>query len=420
MTGKNRSRPLVWYLAAGYLLPAGIEAYLLHYTTELRNQGFDTRIVVFQPLPEVEHRFLKALRDRGIPILSLYHACRWHVRLTLALTLVPWSVSRGLSRTQKSGWLDLRTHLRKKYAVARLRKLLKQDRPDVVHVKGRIIVEAFAALPVERTLYQHTLMGTVDPSWTPPEVKDFRSFLNRIARIFVQGSSIAETMTREFGIERPIEVIPTMVPDECGEPSDNSDSRGGDVPQFGIVCRFTEQKGIRYILDALVAFRERHGVARFLFAGMGPLEDYIREFASGHGLEHVIVRGVEDPVAVLRELDVFVHPGLDDAMPVSIVEALMCGVPCIASTVGATPELVRGGIEGYLIPPADSNAILQAMEKCAAWSTEERREFRRRARGRYVDVCLPSTVGKTVARYYREIMAGSASLNHSPGDQDDG
>ena len=125
-------------------------------------------------------------------------------------------------------------------------------------------------------------------------------------------------------------------------------------------------------------------------------------------------------MAVLRELDVFVHPGLDDAMPVSIVEALMCGVPCIASTVGATPELVRGGIEGYLIPPADSNAILQAMEKCAAWSTEERREFRRRARGRYVDVCLPSTVGKTVARYYREIMAGSASLNHSPGDQDDG
>ncbi|MBM4148836.1 MAG: hypothetical protein FJ224_07310, partial [Lentisphaerae bacterium] len=68
--------PLVMYLAAGYLLPAGIEAYLLHYATELRRRGFDTRIVVFQPLSKIEHRFLRAVRERGIRIESLFHSVR--------------------------------------------------------------------------------------------------------------------------------------------------------------------------------------------------------------------------------------------------------------------------------------------------------------------------------------------------------
>ena len=66
-----------WYLAAGYALPAGIEAYLLHYATELRHHGFDTWIIVFEPLPKVPHRFLVALRERGIAIESLFARVQW-------------------------------------------------------------------------------------------------------------------------------------------------------------------------------------------------------------------------------------------------------------------------------------------------------------------------------------------------------
>ena len=48
----GREQPLVWYVAAAYGLPAGIEAHILHYATEMRNHGFETRVVVLRPLPK--------------------------------------------------------------------------------------------------------------------------------------------------------------------------------------------------------------------------------------------------------------------------------------------------------------------------------------------------------------------------------
>jgi glycosyltransferase involved in cell wall biosynthesis len=116
-----------------------------------------------------------------------------------------------------------------------------------------------------------------------------------------------------------------------------------------------------------------------------------------------IVR-VDSAVKVLEQMDVFVHPGLDDAMPVSIVEALMCGVPCIVSNVGASPELVQDGVEGLVIQPASAEQIIGAMERFAIMTAEELNGYRTRARARYERVCRPEVVGKQVAGIYREVM----------------
>jgi hypothetical protein len=98
MAAPSDTRATVCYVAAGYKLPAGIEAYLLHYATELRSHGFDTRIVVFASLPREEHRFLRALRERGIPIESLYHDVRWAALTLTAAAWLPWAVGRMVSR----------------------------------------------------------------------------------------------------------------------------------------------------------------------------------------------------------------------------------------------------------------------------------------------------------------------------------
>jgi glycosyltransferase involved in cell wall biosynthesis len=176
--------------------------------------------------------------------------------------------------------------------------------------------------------------------------------------------------------------------------------------RFGILCRFAPQKGIAYILEALRIFRERHGIVQFTFAGQGPMEAEIRQFVDSHALPHVHIERVRSASEILSGMDVFVHPGLDDAMPVSLVEALMCGVPCIATRVGGVPDLIRDGMEGLLIEPASAGQILQAMERFAAMSPAERLGFRQRARARYEECCLPEKVGALVADHYRQILNG--------------
>ena len=402
--------PVVWYIAAGYLLPAGIEAYLLHYATEVRKQGFNTRILVFQPLPKVEHRFLSSLRERNIPIESLYKNCAWDVWMAMSVTWLPWSLVQWLRGRQWPDWRALHTFYRKHFAVRMLERRIRRETPDIIHVKGRTIAEVWPILPSDRTIYQHALMGTVDPSWTRPEVDAFRLFLNRIAKIFVQGRSIAETMKREFALNRDIDVVPTMCPDENGgrKTEDGgqrtSDCRTGAELRFGILCRFTEQKGISYILEALRMFHNEYGRICFTFAGMGPLEILIRNTVDREQWTDVNIVRVESATEVLKQMDVFVHPGLDDAMPVSIVEALMCGVPCIGSNVGGVPDLIREGREGLLVEPRSAEGILHAMARFASMEADEIDGYRQRARLRYEEVCHPDKVARTVASHYRGIM----------------
>jgi len=404
-----RPKPVVWYVAAGYKLPAGVEAYLLHYATELRRQGFDTRIIVFERLPRPPHRYLTALRERGIPIESLYAACAGRVRLALALTWLPWAVRTALRRRRWPEISELRTWLYKKHGVARLRRMIAAERPDLIHVKARLIAEAWPVFPSERTVYQHALSGTLDDTWTASEVDAFRAFLNRVARVFAPGQGVADTLAREVGVARPIDALFTMAPDEHGK------AEGGDLKpesqteaplRFGIVCRFAPQKGIASILEALRQYRDRHGDVDFTFAGQGEMEPEIRRFAGAHGLSRLRIARVQTPAASLRTMDVFVHPGIDDAMPVAIVEALMCGVPCIATRVGGVPDLVRDGVEGFLIEPGSAAPILTAMERFAAMPVSDIVAFRCRARARYEACCRPEQVGAAVAGHYRCILKG--------------
>jgi glycosyltransferase involved in cell wall biosynthesis len=226
---------------------------------------------------------------------------------------------------------------------------------------------------------------------------------------------VADTLGREFRIDRGIDPIFTMAPDEIGDEhlaeflTPEPEGRGVEL-RFGILCRLTEQKGIPYILGALKRFKQRHGDVRFTFAGFGPLEQTIADFAASEGLDHVVIVPVTRPPEVLKEMDVFVHPGIDDAMPVSMVEALMCGRPCIGTRVGGVPDLVRDGVEGLLVEPRSAEQVFEAMDRFAAMPGQELAAFRRRARARYEQCCRPEKVGAVVEEHYRAILRDTMGM----------
>jgi len=462
-------RPRVWYIAAGYRLPAGIEAYLLHYATVAREFGYDPRIIVFQALPKKPHRFLQALYDRDIPIESLDAKVRSGARCLTLVTWIPWMCWMWLRRQRIrphslfSWWMVL-------LSAQLLAKRIRIEKPDVIHIKGRLPHPAWRGLPPEKCIYHHALMGTIDPSWLPDEVEAFRNFAEEVRYILVPGENVGRTFRRCFQIQHETNAVFTMAPDEAGYGEETTDRRlqatdplsqttdhrpqtadsldqavDGRWPmaevrgrisedgtqssafdqslqsavcslqsaprglRFGILCRFTDQKGIVYILEALRLLKPEFGDLKFTFAGQGPLEGEIRRFADENGLAGVQVIPVPSAAEVLRELDVFVHPGLDDAMPVSIVEALMFGLPCVVSDVGGGPDLVRDGVEGFVIPSADAEAIAKAIRRFVEMEAEALEGMRRRARGRYDACCRPEVVMRQVAEVYGDI-AGLGNL----------
>lgn len=408
MSKASHASPRVWYMGTGYTLPAGIEAHILHYATEMRNHGYATKVVVFKPLPADRHRFLAALEDRGIPILSLSDAAlpaaSWKARVLFA----PWFLYILLRKRRRPDVASFRIWALRRESMLELRRRLRRDCPDIVHVFGRLPSDAWRELPAKRTIYHEMMTGTVDRHWNGEELNEFRSFAARAARFFAPGGGVEANVMREFGVSRRIDPIFTMCPDEAGS-GPLAPRRGpGAGLRFGVICRLTGQKGITFLLEALRLYRDRHGTVDFTFAGIGPMEPDILEFAKQHGLTGIRVVRVPSAPAVLGNIDVFVHPSVDDAMPVAIAEALMCSVPCLVCRVGGCADLVRDGEEGIVIEPRRTDLILAGMERFAAMSPEDFEAFRARARRRYEEVCLPSSVGHGMAEHYGAVLREAA------------
>ena len=136
----------------------------------------------------------------------------------------------------------------------------------------------------------------------------------------------------------------------------------------------------------------------------------IREFAETCGLREVAIVPVESPGRALSHMDVFVLPSVSEAMPLAVVEALMCAKPCIVTPVGGIPDLVRDDIEGLLIQPGSVVELLAALERFADMPAAERDAFSRKARARYEAKCCPGEVAASVAEHYRSVLRENGNV----------
>jgi len=406
------NRMTVWLMAAGFGVPGGIEAHILHYASEMRRRGWSPCVVIFDDFPQPSHRFMDALDAAQIPRCSIGRQAFVSTMLRFLIRMVPWC----LVQVAKGRWprLGMLWNWQTAHAqVGVLKQRCARDQPDVIHVFGRLPHLAWAALPTERTIFHQMMTGDIDGEWTTDEIEGFVGFSERCAAFLAPGAGVAANLRRVFGIKRDISTVFTLCPDAVG--GEHAQKMIQDrlafqaknsCLRFGVICRLTEQKGISFLLDALLAYKYRHGDVHFAFAGQGDLENVIRQFVVRNELRNVTVETVRDPASFLSQIDVFVHPSVGDAMPMAIAEAMMCGLPCIVSRVGGCPDLVRDGEDGFVIEPRRTDQILERMERFSAMSPHERADVSASARRRFEMVCLPGPVGDVVEKYYQAIVDG--------------
>ena len=168
------------------------------------------------------------------------------------------------------------------------------------------------------------------------------------------------------------------------------------------IARLDAQKGISHLLDAAAAVPH----ASFAIAGDGPdraaLEARVAALGIGDRVRFLGHR--RDVAALLAAADLFVLPSLYEGLPLAVLEAMIAGVPVVATAIGGTNEIVRDGETGTLVPPADPAALAAAITATLA---DRDRAARLASAARSIverEYSVESTVA-AVARLYDSLLA---------------
>jgi ADP-heptose:LPS heptosyltransferase/glycosyltransferase involved in cell wall biosynthesis len=132
--------------------------------------------------------------------------------------------------------------------------------------------------------------------------------------------------------------------------------------------RLSNQKGYNYLIDAAQKVCGHRSDVFFFIAGHGKLEKSLNEQIVRLGLErHVFLIGFQKNLApMFKRADIFVLSSLYEGMPNVVMEAMANRVPVISTQVNGVSELLRSGSDGFIVPPANADAIATAIESFLA------------------------------------------------------
>ncbi|GJL65082.1 MAG: glycosyl transferase [Nitrospirales bacterium] len=133
----------------------------------------------------------------------------------------------------------------------------------------------------------------------------------------------------------------------------------------GSVGWLTSIKGHQYLIEAIAKLKPRYPQLHCLIVGSGPLREELSKLAAGHSVASAVhfLGHMEDIPSCLAAMDAFVLPSLNEGMGRALIEAMAAGLPVIASNVGGVPAIVQDGQTGLLVPPGNSDALAEALER---------------------------------------------------------
>jgi glycosyltransferase involved in cell wall biosynthesis len=139
-------------------------------------------------------------------------------------------------------------------------------------------------------------------------------------------------------------------------------------PDRTIVClgHLYRRKGVHDLLDAFALLRHDDPELVLVLAGEGPEAAPLAARVAADPLLRGAVElpgwiGPDAKAQLLSRAGCLVIPSHDEGLPLSLLEAMVSGVPVVATRVGGIPEAVRDGVDGLLVPPADVPALAAAI-----------------------------------------------------------
>ncbi len=137
----------------------------------------------------------------------------------------------------------------------------------------------------------------------------------------------------------------------------------GECSLVGFGGRLVEAKGLTYLLQAIPTVLQEYPATHFVIVGDGPLRPQLRRQAAEAGIaSQLTFLGLRrDMYGILKALDVYVQPSLQEGMPMVVIEAMGASLPIVATHVDGIPEVVVDGKTGLLVSERDPMALAGAI-----------------------------------------------------------
>jgi glycosyltransferase involved in cell wall biosynthesis len=163
-------------------------------------------------------------------------------------------------------------------------------------------------------------------------------------------------------------------------------------------------KGIDILLKAWQQVVKVIPAARLQIVGDGDLKAYKSYTERLDILEFVDFLGKQNNVkAILGQSDLFVLPSRREGMSNALMEAMLCGLPVVATDISGNQDLVQNGLSGILVPPANVNAISRALIY-ALQHPNESRKMGKNAYYRVVEMCNLEKVARQYKNVYQTLV----------------
>ena len=393
---------------------SGSDETLVTYATQLRRAGHEVAVLLMY-LHAEEDQYYQRLLEGDVPV-------SW-----IASNLARTSIDAGRKVAYKifdtlpsSKQFIRRRSLRVVTGLAKrnyqqCRAFIENYQPDVIHVmtpdpSAMVMIQAGhdAGAPI---VYQE--LGI---PYHPP---DFQSYYEQFTSVLPLCSRIAALSPKLFHHCREVLANTSalcILPIMSDEPRNGHEPRHGqkDIVTFGFAARMEHLKGAMYLMEAFADVFRQSSSVRLNMAGDGSQRHKLAARAKALDVAsryryHGVYTHPEDCRAFMESIDVFVMPSFSEGTPNSIVEAMACGKPIIASDVGGIPDMI-GPDAGLCVPAGDSNALSATMLRLASDSALRQR-MGAAARLQYEKLFSPKVVIPLMLDVYRQATSNGAGAN---------
>ena len=303
--------------------------------------------------------------------------------------------------------------------VRRLRRLIEEVKPDLVHTHGALSGRIAAKRCRVPAVYSRHSAFPVPAKFRYPPGRWVNKFINEhYADHIIAVSPATRDNLLEGGISsRKITVVMNGVtPVERTSPEAQKKLRaelgiGEDTVVFGIMARIEPYKGHLLLVEAARILKER-GCDNFvvLAAGSGSYEETVRRAAEEAGVaDQVRLLGFRSDVAALLSImDVQLNASYGtEATSMALLEGMSLELPSVVSDYGGNPFLVEDGTSGILFPCRDSGALADAMERMIK-NPQERLEMGRRGGEIFARQFTARAFARNTEQVYLDVLKGES------------
>lgn len=308
------------------------------------------------------------------------------------------------------------------HSYAALKRILREFRPDVVHThsaKGGILGRA-AAHAMGIPAIVHTVHGAPFGPYQGRAASAFYRLCERYAARRCHALiSVADAMTDlmvDAGVA-PREKFTTIYSGMEVEPFLNAHEHrsrmrvelgfSDEHVVVGKIARLFHLKGHEYVIAAAKLLVSELPQLRFLFVGDGLLrEQYEREIAAAGLQSHFVFAGLVAPTRIpeyLSAMDVLVHCSLREGLARALPQALLTARPVVSFDIDGAREVVKTGETGFLLPPRDEPALVDALRQLAT-DAALRRQLGETGRDRCREVFRHEYMTERIRAVYEQLL----------------